>query len=66
MKKLLSASLFLICFPTIAEIRSVHCPLGCPSLDINNNDVAFNHTYTQASSRCRIELLKIVINCTAK
>jgi endonuclease G len=50
MKKQLLASLFLICFSTTAEIRSVHCPLGCPSLDITNNDVAFNHTYALSNN----------------
>jgi endonuclease G len=50
MKKLLAASLFFILFSTIAEIRSVHCPLGCPSLYINNNDVVFNHTYALSNN----------------
>jgi endonuclease G len=50
MKKQISASLFLICFATVAEIRSVHCPIGCPSLEINNNDVAFNHTYALSNN----------------
>lgn len=27
------------------EIKSVHCPLGCPSLTIPNNTVVFTHTY---------------------
>ncbi|XQW83904.1 DNA/RNA non-specific endonuclease [Thalassotalea piscium] len=33
-----------------AEIRSVHCPLGCPSLAIINNDVVFNHTYALSNN----------------
>ena len=33
-----------------AEIRSVYCPLGCPSLDIKNNDVVFNHTYALSNN----------------
>lgn len=33
-----------------AEIRSVHCPLGCPSLEIVNNDVVFNHTYALSNN----------------
>lgn len=43
---------FLIIFSAIAtaEIRSVHCPLGCPSLDIKNNDVVFNHTYALSNN----------------
>jgi hypothetical protein len=49
-EKKLSTLLFLICFSTIAEIRSVHCPIGCPSFDINNNDVAFNHTYALSNN----------------
>ncbi len=37
-------------YSTFAEIRSVHCPLGCPSLDIPNNDVVFNHTYALSNN----------------
>ena len=50
MKKSSSASLFIVCFSTIAEIRSVHCPLGCPSLEIINSDVVFNHTYALSNN----------------
>jgi endonuclease G len=50
MKRALSASLFIICFSTIAEIRSVHCPIGCPSLEIINSDVVFNHTYALSNN----------------
>lgn len=35
----------IVSLQTYADIRSVHCPLGCPSLDIEGNDVVFNHTY---------------------
>ena len=35
---------------TITDIRSVHCPLGCPSLDTLNNDVVFNHTYALSNN----------------
>ncbi|ARD43825.1 DNA/RNA non-specific endonuclease [Colwellia sp. PAMC 21821] len=44
--------LSLIAFSTIvnAEIRSVHCPLGCPSLNIIDNDVVFNHTYALSNN----------------
>jgi endonuclease G len=37
-------------FSTIVEIRNVYCPIGCPSFDINNNDVAFNHTYALSNN----------------
>tara|TARA_R110001583_G_scaffold188684_1_gene351035 strand:- start:11506 stop:11736 length:231 start_codon:yes stop_codon:yes gene_type:complete len=50
MKKALAASLIIICFSTTAEIRSVHCPLGCPSLEIRNSDVVFNHTYALSNN----------------
>jgi endonuclease G len=45
MHKQLIIFLAVCSFSTLADIRSVHCPLGCPSLDIPNNDVVFNHTY---------------------
>lgn len=37
-------------FSAMSEIRSVHCPLGCPSLNIENNDVVFNHTYALSNN----------------
>jgi endonuclease G len=50
MKKLLLLPLIAFSPITNAEIRSVHCPLGCPSLDIVNNDVVFNHTYALSNN----------------
>ncbi|MBU2977104.1 DNA/RNA non-specific endonuclease [Alteromonas sp. C1M14] len=42
---LLFLSLSCVSANVFADIRSVHCPLTCPSLSIKNNDVVFNHTY---------------------
>lgn len=39
-----------VAFNAVAEIRSVHCPLGCPSLDIPGNDVVFGHVYALSQS----------------
>jgi|TARA_R110002060_G_scaffold36845_1_gene47807 endonuclease G len=50
LKKILLVLLFAYSAITIADIRSVHCPLGCPSLDIVNNDVVFNHTYALSNN----------------
>lgn len=50
MKEILLALLVALCFSVTAGIRSVHCPLGCPSLDIENNDVVFNHTYALSNN----------------
>lgn len=50
MNKIISISLVAFCFSSSAEIRSVHCPLGCPSLYIEKNDVVFNHTYALSNN----------------
>ena len=50
MKKLILLSLIVYSTIANAEIRSVHCPLGCPDLDIINNDVVFNHTYVLSNN----------------
>jgi endonuclease G len=50
MKKLILLSLIVYSAIVNAEIRSVHCPLGCPELDIKNNDVVFNHTYVLSNN----------------
>jgi endonuclease G len=50
MKKLILLTLVTYSSIVNAEIRSVHCPLGCPSLDIENNDVVFNHTYALSNN----------------
>jgi len=50
MKKELLVLSVVISFSIEAEIKSVHCPLGCPSLDIQNNDVIFNHTYALSNN----------------
>jgi len=42
--------IFFISSYSIADIRSVHCPLGCPSLDIEGNDVVFNYTYALSNN----------------
>jgi len=50
MKKFVLLSLVVSSAIVNAEIRSVNCPLGCPSLNIVNNDVVFNHTYTLSNN----------------
>jgi endonuclease G len=50
MKKLVLLPLILCSALVNAEIRSVSCPLGCPSLNIINNDVVFNHTYVLSNN----------------
>ena len=50
MKKIMLFSLIVYSAIANAEIRSVHCPLGCPSLDIKDNDVVFNHTYALSNN----------------
>jgi endonuclease G len=50
MKNLIFLLLVTCSFIVNGEIRSVHCPLGCPSLDIDNNDVVFNHTYALSNN----------------
>jgi endonuclease G len=50
MKKIILLSFFIYSAIANAEIRSVHCPLGCPSLDIKHNDVVFNHTYALSNN----------------
>lgn len=50
MKKLVLLPLTLCSAIVNAEIRSVNCPLGCPSLNIVNNDVVFNHTYVLSNN----------------
>ncbi|WP_159820616.1 DNA/RNA non-specific endonuclease [Colwellia sp. 20A7] len=49
--KILILLLFIV-YNTLAhaEIRSVHCPIGCPSVLIENNDVVFNHTYALSNN----------------
>jgi len=46
-KLIIVAALSLIVYSeqTQAEIRSAHCPIGCPALDIPDSDVIFNFTY---------------------
>jgi endonuclease G len=51
MKPLILVPLLFLSFYAQAEIRSVHCPLGCPSLNIEDNDVIFNHTYALSNDR---------------
>ena len=50
MKKTIFALLAVLCFSTSAEIRSAHCPLNCPSLEITTNDVVFNYTYALSNN----------------
>lgn len=50
MKQIILSFLIFCSAVATAEIRSVHCPLGCPSLDIKNNDVIFNHTYALSNN----------------
>lgn len=50
MKKIILLPLIAFTAITHAEIRSVHCPLNCPSLDIIGNDVVFNHTYALSNN----------------
>lgn len=50
MKKLILLTLPLCSAIVNAEIRSVNCPLACPSLNILNNDVVFNHTYALSNN----------------
>lgn len=50
MKKFILLSLAVLSTSVNAEIRSVHCPLGCPSLNIEDNDVVFNHTYALSNN----------------
>lgn len=50
MLKILSILLMIICFTATADIRSVHCPIGCPSLEIKGNDIVFNHTYALSNN----------------
>lgn len=50
MKKLILLSLIVYSAIANAEVRSVHCPLDCPSLDIKDNDVIFNHTYALSNN----------------
>jgi endonuclease G len=50
MKKIILLPLIVFTAITHAEIRSVHCPLSCPSLDIIGNDVVFNHTYALSNN----------------
>jgi endonuclease G len=40
-------SLIFILFSSsaLADIKSLHCPLGCPSLEISGNDLMFGHIY---------------------
>lgn len=46
MKKCLFAALFLVVFSGHSvDIRSPHCPLGCPSLDIPDSVVIFERLY---------------------
>ena len=56
MKKLILLTLVTYSFIVNAEIRSIHCPLGCPSLDIENNDVVFNHTYALSNNPTTVSL----------
>lgn len=50
MRKILLLILLNTHLYAMADIRSVHCPIGCPSLAIPNNDVAFNHTYALSNN----------------
>jgi len=50
MQKTITAVFIFLCFSAAADIRSVHCPRGCPSLLIKNNDVIFNHTYALSNN----------------
>ena len=50
MKKIIMLLIVTFGSHVAAEIRSVHCPLGCPSLDIQDNDVVFNHTYALSNN----------------
>ncbi len=49
-KKLTLLSLIVFSAIANAEVKSIHCPLGCPSLDIKGNDVVFNHTYALSNN----------------
>jgi endonuclease G len=50
MKEFILLFLMLLSTNVASEIRSVHCPLGCPSLVIQDNDVVFNHTYALSNN----------------
>ncbi|WP_199527608.1 DNA/RNA non-specific endonuclease [Pseudoalteromonas sp. bablab_jr004] len=50
MKPIALLFIILLSFSSQSEIRSVHCPLGCPSLTIDQNDVVFNFTYALSNN----------------
>ncbi|MCP4587020.1 DNA/RNA non-specific endonuclease [Pseudoalteromonas sp.] len=50
MKSIILLFLITLSFTSQSEIRSVHCPLGCPSLTIEQNDVVFNFTYALSNN----------------
>lgn len=50
MKNIFLLSLVIFSAAAHSEVKSVHCPLGCPSLNIQNNDVVFNHTYALSNN----------------